>query len=328
MRSAASAGRQGVPEGVVWSPCWETRLATDTLVRDVLSAVLHGLTSGAGFGAVSLPFVLVARATGVFNFAYAPTVIFAGIGAAMTIGLNVGIAQWIAIAALWTLVGAGFGVATYFVAVMKVEKTSTSGGSHLTLVTTLSVGLILETIAYKLWGAAPPPVPSPIRGEWHVIGDLYITFFSLTFLVLVVILGLLSDRWLRRTDWGLLWRAMGENRALAESRGINSILWSTVIFGLGGALSAFAGVGLAVQTPLTPFSGLAIALNAFLVLGLVGVDSLRAAIGGGLFLGVVEAFLQLAVGSNLRDVLVIVMVAVVLAISPNGLFGSRPIREV
>ena len=302
--------------------------AVNDSLRNLLSAVLHGLTSGAGFGAVALPFVLVARSTGIFNFAYATTVIFAGIGAGSMIGTSAGNAEWLGIVLVWILIGAAIGAATYFVAVFKVEKTSALGGSHLTLVTTLSVGLVIETVAYEFWGESPPPIPSPLHGQWHVYSDVYISYFSLLFLLAVVIIGLLADQWLRRSNTGLLWRAMGEDRVLAESRGINSLLWATIIFALGGALAAFAGVGLAVQTPYTPFSGLEVGLNAFLVLGVVGVESLWAAIAGGLLLGVVEGLLQLAVGSSSRDVLIIVLVAIVLCIRPKGIFGRTPVREV
>ncbi len=297
-------------------------------IRDLSSAILHGLTGGDGYAAVALPFVLVARATGVFNFAYATTVIFAGIGAASMLGTSPGTIEWLGIILIWIAIGVGLGVATYFLAVLKVEKTSALGGSHLTLVTTLAVGLIIETAAYNLWGESPPPIPSPLHGQWHVYSDVYLSHFSVLFALAVVLVGGLLDRWLNRSNTGLLWRAMGEDRVLAESRGINSKMWATIIFGWGGALASFAGVGLAVQTPYTPFSGLQVGLNAFLVLGIVGVESLGAAVAGGLLLGVVESLLQLAVGSALRDVLVIVLVAVVLACRPKGIFGRVPIREV
>lgn len=297
-------------------------------VRDLLSALLHGLTGGAGFAAVALPFVLVARATGVFNFAYATTVIFIAIGTASMLGTSPSNLEWLGVVLLWITIGTGLGVVTYFLAVFKVEKTSALGGSHLTLVTTLSVGLIIETVAYNVWGESPPPIPSPLHGQWHVYRDIYLSYFSLLFAASVVVVGVLLDRWLNRSRIGLLWRAMGEDRVLAESRGINSIVSAATIFGLGGALASFAGVGLAVQTPYTPFSGLNVGLNAFLVLGIVGVESLWAVVAGGLLLGVVESLLQLAVGSAFRDVLVIVLVAVVLGFRPKGIFGRVPVREV
>lgn len=298
------------------------------LARDVVSAVVNGLTSGAVYAAVAIPFVLVARASGIFNFAYATTVIFVGVGAGHTIAGSDGAAQRLALAVLWIIIGAALGTATYLVAVAKVERPSGTAGSHLTLVTTLSVGLILATVAYRLWGATPPAIPNPIGGEWHVFSDVYVTYFSLIFLAAVVALGFFGERWLKRSGWGTLWRAMGEDRMLAESRGINSLMWSMAIFAVGGAMSAFAGLGLAVQTPQTPFTGLTVALNAFLVLGIVGIDSLWAAVAGGLLLGVMGGLIRIGVGSSMRDVLVIVLIAVVLAIAPKGLFGRRGLREV
>lgn len=158
------------------------------------------------------------------------------------------------------------------------------------------------------------PVSLPIVGgypQWR----LYIIVITL------VVIGL---TWLviERTDFGLVVQAGTEDSEMVRILGIKINRSYSLVFGLGAALAALAGlIGVSIQT-ISPQIGMERALiPAFLVIVVGGAGSVVGAIVGGLVLGIAIAAMT-TLASQWAQIVLYAVAALVLLLRPAGLFGS------
>jgi len=142
-----------------------------------------------------------------------------------------------------------------------------------------------------------------------------------------------------RTRLGMLIRAGASNRAMVAALGVNIKLLYTVVFGFGAALAALAGILAGPIYNVQPGMGELILIQVFVVIVIGGIGSIRGALLGAIIVGIVDtlgrAFLKPllghvisppaaeSAGPALASMLIYLLMAVVLALRPAGLFGSR-----
>ncbi|WP_455429152.1 branched-chain amino acid ABC transporter permease [Fodinicurvata halophila] len=127
---------------------------------------------------------------------------------------------------------------------------------------------------------------------------------------------------IERTRIGSYLRAAVENQELVRAFGINVPLLMTLAYGGAVALAGFAGVMAAPIYQVSPLMGQDIIIKVFAIVVIGGLGSILGSIVTGLGVGVIEGMTKVFYpeGSN---VVVFVLMAIVLAIRPHGLFG-RP----
>jgi branched-chain amino acid transport system permease protein len=142
-----------------------------------------------------------------------------------------------------------------------------------------------------------------------------------------------------RTRLGMLIRAGASNRTMVAALGTNIRLLYTVVFGCGAALAGLAGILAGPIYNVQPGMGELILIQVFVVIVIGGIGSIRGALVGAIIVGVVDtmgrAFLKPLLGTlislpaaesagpALASMLIYLLMAVVLAVKPAGLFGSR-----
>jgi branched-chain amino acid transport system permease protein len=142
-----------------------------------------------------------------------------------------------------------------------------------------------------------------------------------------------------RTRLGMLIRAGASNRTMVAALGVNIRLLYTVVFGFGAALAGLAGLMAGPIYAVQPGMGELILIQVFVVIVIGGIGSIRGALVGAIIVGVVDtlgrAFLKPmlativsanaaeAAGPALASMLIYLLMAVVLAVKPAGLFQSR-----
>ncbi|MBM3385439.1 MAG: branched-chain amino acid ABC transporter permease, partial [Betaproteobacteria bacterium] len=142
-----------------------------------------------------------------------------------------------------------------------------------------------------------------------------------------------------RTRLGMLIRAGASNRTMVAALGINIRLLYTVVFGFGAALAGLAGIMAGPIYAVQPGMGELVLIQVFVVIVVGGIGSIRGALAGALIVGLVDtlgrAFLKPflatvttpsaadAAGPALASMLIYLLMAVVLALRPEGLFASR-----
>jgi len=203
-------------------------------------------------------------------------------------------------------------------------------------------GLILffNELVRIIWGPASVYMNAPeaLSGSLTFLGFGYPAYrFAIIAAGLLVGAGLY---WLiHRTRVGMLIRAGATKPEMVSALGINIGLLNTLVFGLGAALAGFAGFMAGPILSVQPGMGEPILILTLVVIVTGGIGSIRGAFYGALIVGIVDtigrAFLPTllrefverslaqAAGPAIASMLIYVLMAVVLAIRPQGLFPVR-----
>jgi branched-chain amino acid transport system permease protein len=204
-------------------------------------------------------------------------------------------------------------------------------------------GLILffnELIAI-VWGrnAIFSTIPEYLSGHVEIFAGLRYPLYRLVIIGIgFAVAGLL---WfvVVRTRVGMLIRAGASNRTMVGALGVNIRLLYTLVFGVGAALAGLAGLLSGPIYAVQPGMGELILIQVFVVIVIGGIGSIRGALAGALIVGMADtlgrAFLKPmlatmispaaadAAGPALASMLIYLLMAVVLALRPEGLFPSR-----
>jgi branched-chain amino acid transport system permease protein len=199
----------------------------------------------------------------------------------------------------------------------------------------LTYGLILmfEETRSVIWGDDVHGVPMPevlsasIRLTDTLSYPVYRLWMSGVCLVIAV-----AMYWLiQRTRLGMMIRAGASNREMVQSLGINIQLLYRLVFALGIALAAFAGMIAAPVSSVFPGMGNQVLIICFVVVVIGGIGSVKGALVGALLIGLVDTFgkvVEVKVGGfavlpELAGMTVYLLMAVVLLWRPEGIFGRR-----
>jgi branched-chain amino acid transport system permease protein len=204
-------------------------------------------------------------------------------------------------------------------------------------------GLILffnELVAI-LWGRTALYLAQPawLQGHIELFGGSRYPLYRAA--VIGVGLAVAAGLWyvVTRTRVGMLVRAGASNRSMVAALGVNIRLLYTFVFGFGAALAGLAGVMAGPIYTVQPGMGELILIQVFVVIVIGGIGSIRGAFVGALIVGIVDtlgrAFLRPllatvlspsyadAAGPALASMLIYLLMAMVLAFRPEGLFPSR-----
>ncbi|MFO1196308.1 MAG: branched-chain amino acid ABC transporter permease [Burkholderiaceae bacterium] len=124
---------------------------------------------------------------------------------------------------------------------------------------------------------------------------------------------------IQRTRLGMTIRAGAHSRELVETLGINVRLLFQLVFALGVALAAFAGMLAAPVSSVYPNMGGQVLIVCFVVVVIGGIGSIRGALIASLLVGLVDTFGQVF-APQVAGMLVYLLMAVVLILRPEGLF--------
>lgn len=289
-----------------------------------LEVLIGGLLAGVMYSLVAIGFVLIYKASGVFNFAQGAMVLFAALTFVSL--LERGVPFWLAF--LVTL-------AAMVLLALLIERAVLRplvGRSPITLfMATLGLAYIIEGAAQALWGAQVHGLELGISDEPLELGGLLLSQFDLfaaaTAATLVLLLSLLFNR----TRIGLSLRAVADDPRAAMAIGIRlpkvwAVVWAVAGF-VGLVAGLLWGARLGVQ-----FSLSLVVLKALPVLIIGGFTSIAGAIVGGLIIGasekLAEVYLGPIIGGGLENWFPYVLALLFLLVRPAGLFGERAIERV
>jgi len=182
------------------------------------------------------------------------------------------------------------------------------------------MSIVLQNIAFLVWGAKPLPFPVPF-GRPLEIGNLTLPMSYAWIVAAAVVLMLGLNLVLKKTMLGLAMRAVAYNKDIAYLSGVNVPLMISVIFGIGCALGAAAGVLIGPINYVQVQMGVAVLIKAFAAAVVGGFGSLPGAIVGGLLVGVVESLGAGLVSGTYKDVYAFILLILVLMLKPSGILG-------
>jgi len=289
-----------------------------------LTILIGGLLNGFMYSLVALGFVLIFKASGVFNFAQGAMVLFAAL---TFVGLlEMGWPMWLAfIATVGVMV-----LLAYLVERLVLSKLVNQPPITL-FMATIGIAYFLDGFGQTIWGSEVKPLDVGIPRGGFEIGQVYITEFELvaaaTSGVLVAVLAV----FFQKTRIGRALRAVADDHQAAMSVGISLRTIWVIVWSVAGIVALVAGImwggKLGVQ-----FSLVLVALKALPVLILGGFTSIPGAIIGGLIIGagenIAEVFWSGALGGGVQDWFAYVLALGFLVFRPQGLFGEKIIERI
>jgi branched-chain amino acid transport system permease protein len=190
------------------------------------------------------------------------------------------------------------------------------------LLLTFALVLMLEDAIRFTWGTAPQSTAGLYLayGQVRVLGAPVPVYNLIVIAASLAIAGGIG--WLlTRTAFGRIVRAAAENREMAEALGVN-LAWLYVrVFTLGTALGTLGGALVIPATAAMSEMGIELIVEAFAVVVIGGLGSMRGAFAGALVVGVLRA-IAIAVYPELEMLLIYLIVIAVLVMRPRGLFGA------
>lgn len=206
---------------------------------------------------------------------------------------------------------------------------------------TFGLVMIITEGVQVIWGAAPLSVPMPelLSGSVPLIGAMRYPVFRLVIIAAGLLTALGLYLVIGHTRIGMRLRAGASNRAMVAALGVDIGKLFTVIFAFGAMLAGFAGAMVAPVLTVDPGMGEQVLILAFVVIVIGGIGSVRGAFAGALLVGLVDtlgrsfgpillrAVMEPAAagqaGRVLAPMLVYILMAVILAVRPSGLFGAK-----
>lgn len=290
---------------------------------DVLErALVPSLTLGCTYALVAMGFVLLYRAIGILSFAQGAFMVF---GALLFYTFTTSWDLSLVPALVLSLVFTGIaGAVTYNVVYRRVR----SADRLLIAVSTIGLGLALNTVIYLIWGTGTRNDPDLLPGLTHVTDKIVVNgyqwfTFAMTGALFVLILG-----WLRFTPTGIKMRATADNESLANYYGIRVGRIATIAWGIGALCAAAGGIAFSSATDIDPVSLSNIGLAVFPAIIVGGVDSLVGCLAGGIIVSFVSTIVGIKFGGQYQDMMAYLVLLVMLIIRPTGLFGSPNVARV
>ncbi|PWT70189.1 MAG: branched-chain amino acid ABC transporter permease [Proteobacteria bacterium] len=286
--------------------------------------LIGGLLAGVMYSLVAIGFVLIYKASGVFNFAQGAMVLFAALTFVSLVekGLAFPLALGITLAAMLLLA----------IAIERMALRYLVNRPAITLfMATLGLSFIIEGLAQILWGAQVHELDLGIKDEPLQVAGALVSQFDLfaagTAAVLVVLLGVLFNK----TRIGLALRAVANDQLAALAVGISlGKVWAAV-WAVAGFVAVVAGLLWGARVGVQ-FSLSLIVLKALPVLIIGGFSSISGAIVGGLLVGATEKLAEVYIGplfgGGIENWFPYVLALAFLSFRPEGLFGERSVQRV
>jgi len=291
--------------------------------------VLGGLLAGVLYSLVALGFVLIFKASGVFNFAQGAMVLFAALTLVRLMGW---MPFWLAFPITCVVM-----IGLAFIIERIVLRPLVNQEGIILFMATLGIAFFLEGFGQTVWGSdiytlnlGIPKDPTFLLEsifDGGLLVDKLDLFAAAVAGALVVALAL----FFQKTRVGLALRAVADDHQAAQSIGVPlNYIW-LVVWSAAGIVALVAGMVWGAKLGVQ-FSIALVALKALPVLILGGFTSVPGAIIGGLIIGmgekVSEVYLGPVFGGGIENWFAYMLALVFLLFRPQGLFGDRIIERV
>tara|TARA_B100001540_G_scaffold307930_1_gene321872 strand:- start:1285 stop:2220 length:936 start_codon:yes stop_codon:yes gene_type:complete len=289
-----------------------------------LEVVVSGVLTGVLYSLVALGFVLIFKASGVFNFAQGAMVLFAAL---TLVGLmEKGFPIFLAI-----IITAG----VMLILAMAIEKMMlrhlVNQEGIILFMATIGLNFLLEGLGQIIWGSDVKRLDIGLPDNSIEIAGMLLNVFDISAAIIAAILVAILAIFFQKTSIGRALRAVADDHQAALAVGIPlKTIW-VIVWSVAGIVALVAGIMWGTKSGVQ-FSLSLIALKALPVLILGGFTSIPGAIIGGLIIGVGEKIAEIywgpLFGGAIEGWFAYMLALLFLLFRPQGLFGEKIIERV
>ena len=279
--------------------------------------LLIGLINGSFYALLSLGLAVIFGLLNIINFTHGAQYMLGAFVAYFLLN-KAGLGYW------WALLVAPVAVGITGVIIERLMISRLYKLDHLYgLLLTFGLALIVEGSFQHQFGSAglPYSMPETLTGGYN-LGFMFLPTYRAWVIIASLVICLGTWFLIERTKLGAYLRAATENPTMVQSFGINVPRMITLTYGFGVGLAALAGVFAAPIYQVSPQMGSSLIIVVFAVVVIGGMGSILGSIVTGFGLGIIEGLTKYFYPEASNTVIFVIM-AVVLMIRPQGLFGQR-----
>lgn len=285
---------------------------------------INGLLTGVMYSLVALGFVLIFKASEIFNFAQGVMVLFAALS---LVGLmELGVPTWLAV-----ILALGIMVVLALVIERVMLRPLVNQDPFILFMSTIGLTFFLEGFGETLWGSNVKRLDVGIPEDVLEFQGVLLNQFDIVAAMVGAALVIGLAVFFTKTAIGRALRAVADDHQAALSIGIPlKTIW-VIVWSVSGGVALVAGIMWGAKSGVQ-FSLSLIALKALPVLILGGLTSISGAIVGGLIIGVGEKLAEIywgpLFGGAIENWFAYILALAFLLFRPQGLFGERIIERV
>ncbi|MBW1996817.1 MAG: branched-chain amino acid ABC transporter permease [Deltaproteobacteria bacterium] len=285
------------------------------MIIDLATPIMMGILLGGLYTVIAMGLSLVFGVMRLLNVAHGDLVIFGSYFAyaMMTyLGIDPILSLVVGVPLLFVI---GFAIQKYLMA--RAFEVSMEAP----LIIAFGISLVLENTYQIIFTPMSRGLSASYALESLTVGEIYVPVVYLFNFIVALAVMLALRAFLKKTYLGQAIIAASQDGRVAQLMGINTARIYAITFGIAAAIAAVAGVFLGLTFPFTPVSGISFLIIAFGVVILGGLGSILGTFIGGMILGLAQTLGAYFLGAAAQMLIVYVMVLVVLAVRPQGLFG-------
>lgn len=284
-----------------------------------ISYLISGISLGSIYALIALGYTMVYGIAKMLNFAHGDVIMVGGFVTYIVsteLGLPIGVGILLSII-ICTLLG---------VAIEKIAYKPLRQASSLSvLITAIGVSYFLQNVMLIWKGSDAKNFKSVVTLDTIQLGEnLKISGEAIVTILLTIVIMIVLTLFVNNTKTGMAMKAVSEDKGAAELMGINVNRTISIVFAIGSALAAVAGILLcSTFTQVSPYTGTMPGIKAFIAAVFGGIGSIPGAMIGGILLGVVENLSKAYISTQLADAIVFASLILVLMLKPTGILGKR-----
>jgi branched-chain amino acid transport system permease protein len=293
----------------------------------LLQLVVSGIALGMIYAVIAFGYQLTFATSGTLNFGQGEALMLGALVGLSLVGTIHGgpyLSYWLMIPIV-VVFGALQGMFVEWIAVRPAIRIKSEFGW---IMSTIALAIIFKNVAENIWGKDVLPFPSPLSSEPFTVLGANVQPMQVAVVIGALAIMLAVELFNRKSIYGKAVVATANDRDAAGLMGINTKLVITFSYALSSATAAFAGALIAPLTLTSATMGASLGLKAFAVAIIGGLTSGMGAIVGGIILGIAETATGFYLSTGYKEVPGLVLLLLVLAVKPSGLFGKAAIKKV
>jgi branched-chain amino acid transport system permease protein len=282
----------------------------------ILVQIVNGLVNGMILALVASGLTLIFGIMDIVNFAH---------GDLFMLGAYFGTTSYILTGNFWVSLVAAVVVMAVLGAVLQSTALRPLLGRDplTTILATFGISLVIQNYALWQYGPVPRRLVEPVSGHFKLFYIEYPWYRLVIALMSAAIIGGLY-LFMKYGKHGIWIRATTQDRTMAEAMGIPVPLVHTVVFAIGAAMAAAAGVLFGPTTGVNHAMGFDFTLRAFVVVVVGGMGNLGGSILAAIFISLLEALATIWVSPAQAVIVSFVALILTLLVRPTGLFVPTP----
>lgn len=291
----------------------------------ILNQLLNGICQGSIYALMAIGYSVIVGVVGMVTFTYGEVMM---IGAFSAYYIFQGVGNNLPLAILAAFAGSFvIGIVIYKLCYERFFNAP----RHISLLCTIGISMLLKNLAQIVFGPETKPVLNIIDNKTFNINlfgaVLNIKLLQIVIIILVIVLAVALTLFFNKTKWGVMLRAVSQNKDASYLMGINvkrtALLGNCIGCGFGG----IAGILLSIYYySVSATMGSSYSMKAFAASVLGGLVDIRFSALGGLCIGIIENLGIVASAAVFRDVFAFAFLILVLLFRPQGFVSKKGAR--